>query len=221
VSTAAAETSKVDDELLGAGEVAFDYLTARGEPECSGVGEAPWVPFERCAPVRGFTFRKGQRHLPGRWWSATDFAHVGYESWLERDHLMLLDFDPAVVALASKPFRLSWTSGDGTARSHIPDFFARRNDTTALVVDCRPAERIKPRDAAAFAATEQVCALLGWDYRVSGALDPVMTGNVRWLAGYRHPRHRVASVAATSIPQTGSTTDATGTGSTSARGIIV
>ena len=28
-------------------------------------------------------------------------AHVGYESWLERDHVMLLDFDPRVTAIAS------------------------------------------------------------------------------------------------------------------------
>ena len=28
-----------------------------------------------------------------RWWSATDGGHVGYESWPERDHVMLLDFD--------------------------------------------------------------------------------------------------------------------------------
>jgi hypothetical protein len=29
--------------------------------------------------------RKGQRHLPGLWWSFTVAGHVGYESWLERD----------------------------------------------------------------------------------------------------------------------------------------
>jgi hypothetical protein len=32
--------------------------------------------------------------------------HVGYESWLERDHLMLLDYDPDVVGIASQPFWL-------------------------------------------------------------------------------------------------------------------
>ena len=37
----------------------------------------------------------------GRWWSATDGRHVGSESWLERD-LMLLDFDPTVIAMTSR-----------------------------------------------------------------------------------------------------------------------
>ena len=59
---------------------------------------------ERAAPVRRFTSCKRQRHLPGRWWSAIDRRHVGYESWLERDHLAAFDFDPAVVAIALQPF---------------------------------------------------------------------------------------------------------------------
>ena len=37
------------------------------------------VRFEATAPVRRFYSRKAQRHLPGRWWSATDGVHVGYE----------------------------------------------------------------------------------------------------------------------------------------------
>ena len=59
---------------------------------------AAWaVPFECGCPVRRFTSRKGQRHLSGLWWSATTGGHVGFESWLERDHVMALDFDAAVV----------------------------------------------------------------------------------------------------------------------------
>ena len=48
----------------------------------------------------------------GRWWSATDGRHVGSESWLERD-LMLLDFDPTVIAIGSQPFWLRWSEGSG------------------------------------------------------------------------------------------------------------
>jgi hypothetical protein len=35
-------------------------------------------------------------------------SHVGFESWMERDHVMALDFDPTVVGIASQPFWLSW-----------------------------------------------------------------------------------------------------------------
>jgi len=79
-------------------------------------------------------------------------------------------------------------SEQGNPRSHPPDYFARRADGSAVVLDCRPDDRIEPRDAEAFAATERACALVGWDYRRVGAAVPVLVENVRWLAGYRHPR---------------------------------
>ena len=47
-----------------------------------------------------------------------------------------------------------------------------------------------------FAATKEVCARLGWDYGVVDAPERVLAGNVRWLAGYRHDRHRLPEVAA-------------------------
>jgi TnsA endonuclease-like protein len=150
------------------------------------------VAFELVKPVRGFPSYKRQRNFPGLYWSSTTGGHVGYESWLERDHLMLLDFDPTVVGIASQPFWLFWDDeASGRRRSHAPDYFARLADGRGLVVDCRPAERIKPRDAAAFAETRRACELVGWEYRLVGAPEPVTVRNVRWLAGYRHPRYRL------------------------------
>ena len=120
---------------------------------------------------------------------------MGFESWLERDHVMALDFDQAVVGIASQPFWLRWFDDAGARVSHAPDFFARRRDGTGLVVDCRPAERRPSRDLDKFDATARACALLGWEYRLVGATDPILTANVRWLSGYRHPRHRLPDVA--------------------------
>jgi hypothetical protein len=193
-------------ELLADGDFEVGYVGDDGGEHRVPLVDAWSVRFEEAAPVRRFRWTKSQRHYPGRWWTATVGRHVGYESWLERDHLMLLDFDPAVVGVASQPFWLSWTAPAGEAESgtpakasafaHAPDFFARRADGSAVVVDCRPADRIGPRDAAKFAATGTACGVLGWEYRLVGAPDAVVVGNVRWLAGYRHPRHRLAEVAA-------------------------
>lgn len=83
-------------------------------------------------------------------------------------HLMALDFDPTVVGIASQPFWLSWRDDAGQLISHAPDFFARRADGTSVVVDCRPVERRKPRDAAKFEATARACAMVGWNYRLVG-----------------------------------------------------
>jgi hypothetical protein len=152
--------------------------------------EQAWaVPLEQFIPVRRFRSRKGQRHLSGLWWSATTGGHVGFESWLERDHLLRLDFDPFVVGIASQPFWLHWTDAGGKPVSHAPDFFARRRDGSAVVVDCRPVERRRPRDVAKFDATARACALAGWEYRcrpcgLLGAADARVTGEpavVGWL----------------------------------------
>jgi len=63
-----------------------------------------------------------------------------------------------------------------------------------VVIDCRPADRINPRDAAAFEITRMACRGIGWDYILAGTPGPILAANVRWLAGYRHPRHAVTEV---------------------------
>jgi hypothetical protein len=174
------------------------FVDSDGAEQRVPLSEATGIRLEDCLPVRSFPSFKGQRNFPGLWWSATMGRHVGFESWLERDHAMLLDFDPRVVAFAPQPFWLLWPElADNRARvrSHAPDWFARLDDDTGVVVDCRPVERRAPRDAAAFAATERACAAVGWGYRLVGAPDPVFAANLRWLAGYRHPRHLVRLVA--------------------------
>ena len=86
-------------------------------------------------------------------------------------HLLNLDFDPTVVGIASQPFWLHWIDAAGKPDSHAPDFFARRSDGSAVVVDCRPVERRRPRDIAKFEATARACALAGWEYRLLGEAD--------------------------------------------------
>ena len=167
----------------------FAYMTADGAEIRRELSEAWAVALETGRPVRRFRPYKGQKHLPGDWWSATDGRLVGFESWLERDHVMLLDFDPAVVGIASQPFWLFWVTAEGKARSHAPDYFVRRRDGSGVVIDCRPVDRRKPRDVAAFQATAQACEAVGWEYRLVGSADEVLVRNVRWISGSRHPRH--------------------------------
>src|SRR5215211_1135296 len=104
------------------------------------------VPFERAKPSRSFPSFKGQKNFPGLWWSATMGEHVGYESWVERDVAMLLDFDPEIVGFSAQPFWLLW-SGEEGERKHAPDFFARRTDGTGVVIDVRPDDRVDPEAA--------------------------------------------------------------------------
>jgi hypothetical protein len=152
--------------------------------------------FENALPVRSFQWAKGVSHFPGSWWSSTTGDHVGFESWLERDHVMAMDFDPAIVGIASQPFWLHWQDEDGRARRHAPDFFARRADGSGLVVDVRPDDRIPAKDAEVFRMTAMACGQAGWEFRRAGTIDPVVRANIRWLSRYRHQRCRREPAAA-------------------------
>ena len=173
-----------------AGRFGLRYLEAGGSgfAERQGPLTARWnTRFEDVPPVRSFPSYKGQRNFPGLYFAACVGRHVGFESWLERDQLMMLDFSPQVRSFSAQPFWLLGESG-GKARRHAPDFFVRLADGGGEVVDVRADDRIAPEDAEAFEATAVACESVGWGYRRVGALDPVLAANVRWLAGYRYRR---------------------------------
>lgn len=112
---------------------------------------------------------------------------MGFESWAERDVVMMLDFDSQVVGLSSQPFWLHWQDG-GLRRRHAPDFFARLADGSGVVVDVRPDELIDDQAAEAFAATARACDDAGWLFRRSGRLAPALAAN----SGARYSRRSVS-----------------------------
>ncbi|WP_371476392.1 TnsA-like heteromeric transposase endonuclease subunit [Kitasatospora sp. NBC_00315] len=153
------------------------------------------VLFEELGPVSAFPVIPGKRWGPGWWWSATTGRHVAQGSAAMVVQLMLLDRDPHVVAMAGRPVRVLWRDAQerGVVRSWVPQLFARYADGTGLLADCPGtpgAGGVAAQRAAA--AVSEACARVGWVYRRLRAPDPVVVGNVRWLAGYRHPRFRGA-----------------------------
>ena len=75
-------------EPVGVGGFEIGYVADDGLEHRVSLSQAWATPFESCSPIRRFTSHKGQRHLSGLWWSATTDGHVGFESWMERDHVM-------------------------------------------------------------------------------------------------------------------------------------
>jgi hypothetical protein len=117
--------------LLGPGsDVEVSWADGTGRRCSCGLEDAGEIAFEEASPSREIPSYHGQRHFPGLWWLATTGRHVGYESWLERDHLIALDFDRLVTGVSSQPFILTW-SQDGRTVSHTPDYFARLGDGSA------------------------------------------------------------------------------------------
>ncbi|WP_405182737.1 TnsA-like heteromeric transposase endonuclease subunit [Nocardia sp. NBC_01377] len=142
---------------------------------------AAWdVPFEVAdRPVRTLRSHRGQRSDSSWWWMASSARHVGYESWLERDNVIVLDADPDVAAAVSQPFRLWWSDGvKPRPRLHVPDYFVRRTDGGVVIIDVRADDRIGDDDAALFAVTEVTCRAVGWEYRRVGEVDPVRSPTI-------------------------------------------
>ncbi|WP_244313504.1 TnsA-like heteromeric transposase endonuclease subunit, partial [Streptomyces zinciresistens] len=102
--------------------------------------QVPWleaaqnVVFEESPAVRPFPVRHGRRVAPGWWWSSTTGRLVAYGSGVMRTQLMLLDRDPAVVALACRPVELVWREESKTA-GHAPQLMARLQDGSGLLLD--------------------------------------------------------------------------------------
>ncbi|MGK2876626.1 MAG: TnsA-like heteromeric transposase endonuclease subunit, partial [Nocardioides sp.] len=180
--SAGAATLAVARRDLG---VQVTFRSMSREPVIADLSDAWSERFESLPPVRVPRAFKGQRNFAGSWWFATTQSHVAYESWLERDHLMLLDFAPEVVAVAAQPFTAVLPTSSGP-RKHTPDYFVRTVDGTGVVIDVRP-DRRAAKDADVFAATGTACAQVGWDYQRLGDIAPMLAANVGWLSGYRHP----------------------------------
>lgn len=108
---------------------------------------------------------------------------MGYESLLERDRVLLADFDPTVTGIASQPF--CWLSGldDGVRRRHAPDYLLTCHDGPVVVVDVKPARMCKePEVSAVLEWTGLLCHSRGWRYEVFHGGEPVVMANLRFLA---------------------------------------
>jgi hypothetical protein len=175
-------------------DVQVGFVGADGVGRLGSLARYWGEPFELASPARKFAAFKGQKNFTGDYWAVTSRSLVGYESWVERDAAMALDFDPAVAALASQPFRLVWADGD-QEREHTPDYFARLADGTGVVVDVRPERLVDKEATEVFAFTARICESVGWQFRLVGDLGQPFRANLRWLARYRHPRCCRAPVA--------------------------
>ncbi|MBK7722171.1 MAG: TnsA-like heteromeric transposase endonuclease subunit [Austwickia sp.] len=164
------------------GTTELRYCTASGDEVTTTLDGVDVATVAEGAPVREFSWRPKQGNYPGWLWTATTGTLVGYESLLERDRVLLADFDPAVTGIASQPF---WLSGldDGVRRRHVPDYLLTCRDGSAAVVDVKPARMCeKPEVSAVLEWTGRLCRSRGWRYEVFHGGEPVVMENLRFLA---------------------------------------
>ena len=137
-------------------------------------------------PVRSPGVYQRQRHMPGRWFSTTAGRFLEYESLLERDWMLLMDFDREVEWICEQPLRLRYVK-DGRPASHVPDLLVWRDGTPELC-DVKSEERVEdPEFQAQVRATGLACAEAA--SAIGCCRSPIGScwSNVRWLAGFREP----------------------------------
>jgi hypothetical protein len=155
-----------------------------GEEIRGGLADLPLDLLRGCAPVRSPGAYQRQRHMPGHWFSTTAGRFLEYESLLERDWMLLLDFDREVEWICEQQLRLRYSKDDRRA-SHVPDLLVWRAGTPELC-DVKSVERLEdPEFRAQVRATGLACAEAGMGYRVLAEPDRQLLVNVRWLAGFR------------------------------------
>ncbi|MFD7845223.1 TnsA-like heteromeric transposase endonuclease subunit [Nocardia sp. NPDC059764] len=176
-------SAAIDSVASPAGEIVFkragdDVEIARPFAEISTdvlVKALPW---------RTFRWYYGQWHYSGFYWSATQQAHVIYESRLELARLMFADFDRSVNHIAAQPFLLR-SEVDGQLRRHVPDYLLL-TEQGPIVVDVKPASCLTvPKVGFTFEWTRRLVESRGWRYQVWSEPDEVELANIRFLAGYR------------------------------------
>ncbi len=170
-----------------------------GSEVCSPWRDVSASTLQEAAPWRTFRWYRGQRHYSGTYWSATQHAHVTYESRLELARLQLADFDTAVMCIVAQPLLLV-ADVEGKQRKHIPDYLLLTKDGP-VVVDVKPRRHLtKPVVVRTFAWTRKAVESRGWRYEVWSEASTALLENVRFLAGYRRARlfqsdlvHRMSS----------------------------
>ena len=117
---------------------------------------------------------------------------ANYESSLERDWLMALDFDWRIAQVVEQPFTLSYAL-DGKVRRYTPDVLAEFDDGKSrwtVVYEVKPHEALqdtwahfRPR----FKAAVHYCRARGWRFRIVTERDirTPYVANVKFLRRYR------------------------------------
>lgn len=163
----------------------------RASVTCS-VQDLNTVDFSLTVPVRRFTWRTDQEHRPGlEYMTATD-RHHGYESFEEECLLVVADFAADLVEALCQPFRLRFYA-DGNKVDHTPDYLllTRRGP---VVVDVRPAGRIRSRDNLKFAATAEAALSAGWRFAVVTGWRTHVWGAVDAMSAERRPLDEVLGI---------------------------
>jgi TnsA endonuclease N terminal len=151
-------------------------------------------------PVRKIP--KNYRSVTGRIAKHNNGDSAGFESTLERDHYIVLSFDPLVATFVEQPVQIAFTDASGKPRTYTPDALERYTDGSRRLVEVKYVNELRRlihedgyadviRAGRAYAKSQ------GWRYHVLTELEirTPAVDNARLLLEHRDERHPPARVA--------------------------
>jgi hypothetical protein len=127
----------------------------------------------------------------------TSGGMAGFESSLERDLLILLDFDPDVLSYEEQPVRIDYLDAEGRLRHYTPDVLVRwrgdavpSRDRAPLLVEVKYRTDLKANGAVLkprLKAARGYAHERGWTFRILTEVEirtPYLS-NARFLDSYR------------------------------------
>lgn len=142
------------------------------------------------APVR--PARTSRRALTGRV-SVAGSGRAGFESSLERDWLICLDFDPAVVIVREQPFSIFYDV-DGRELRYTPDVLAQYClpgcEVSTVVYEIKPLAELRADFAKyrlRFKMAIAICREQGWRFKIvtENHIRTPYLKNAKFLRKYR------------------------------------
>lgn len=142
-------------------------------------------------PVRKIP--RSYRNLTGRVAIASQAASAAFESPLERDLYVLLDFNPAVASVEHQPVRIDYRRPDGRATHYTPDaliHYRPESGRKPVLCEVKPHDELRSNWSAlrpGFKAAVRLCRSEGWLFHIyteSQIRTPYLQ-NARFLRAYR------------------------------------
>ncbi len=162
------------------------WRSGRALDSCS-VWDLAQSPVTGADPIRGFSWRRGQRHRPGLEFLVSTGRHHGFESLEEARVLLALDFAGNVLDVVSQPLKIRFGTTDGRRpRDHTPDFLAVTRFGVWLI-DVRPEPLIRDEDRESFAAAAEVALACGWHFVLVGRWREHVPASLDALSSQRRP----------------------------------
>ena len=163
------------------------WRTAEGD-SFADVANGPFtLDVRRLIPCRtDFARRPDQEHTPGFTYSTLSSGMIEYESWLEARWIHAVEGDRSVRALVAQPLMFDVSDNARGSWWHVPDILVLDDQQSITVYDVKNPKMVQDEKVVKQAdRTAQLCAELGWEFRLVSTLPELEEINLQWLRAYR------------------------------------